>query len=79
MREKATRICIAVLVGAVMCTIGISAEDKPKPREKKAGGKYFVHDETEPLPPVVAPGKTDDQPPADAVVLFDGTDVSAWS
>jgi len=27
----------------------------------------------------VEKGKTDDQPPADAVVLFDGTDVSAWS
>ena len=78
MKEKATRMCIAVLVGAVICTIGISAEDKPKPREKKVGSKYFVHDKTERPPPVVAPGKTDDQPPADAVVLFDGTDVSAW-
>ncbi len=29
-------------------------------------------------PPVVTPGKTDDAPPSDAVVLFDGTDASKW-
>ena len=87
MKEKARRICIAVLVGAVICTIGISCtsgisaedKDKPKPRAKKVDSELFVHDENEKLPPVIAAGKTDDQPPADAVVLFDGTDVSAWS
>lgn len=30
-------------------------------------------------PPVVTPGATDDQAPSDAVVLFDGTDLSQWS
>ncbi|TWU04554.1 3-keto-disaccharide hydrolase [Stieleria varia] len=29
-------------------------------------------------PPVVTPGETDDQPPSDAIVLFDGTDLSKW-
>ena len=29
-------------------------------------------------PAIVTPGKTDDQPPSDAVVLFDGTDFSKW-
>lgn len=29
-------------------------------------------------PPVVTPGETDDQPPSDAIILFDGTDMSAW-
>lgn len=29
-------------------------------------------------PPIVTPGLTDDQPPSDAIVLFDGTDMSAW-
>jgi hypothetical protein len=31
-----------------------------------------------PEPPVVTPGKTDADPPSDAVVLFDGKDLSAW-
>ncbi len=78
MKEKSTRICIAVVVGAVICTIGISAEDKPKPREKTVGSTYFVHDLTEDQPEISAAGQTDDQPPGDAAVLFDGTDVSAW-
>jgi hypothetical protein len=32
-----------------------------------------------PEPALVAPGKTDHEPPADAVVLFDGKDLSKWN
>lgn len=31
------------------------------------------------VPPVVTPGATNDAPPSDAVVLFDGKDLSAWN
>jgi hypothetical protein len=31
-----------------------------------------------PVPPKVSPGRTDDAPPSDAVILFDGKDLSAW-
>ncbi len=31
-----------------------------------------------PEPPVVTPGATDSDPPSDAIVLFDGQDLSAW-
>lgn len=30
-------------------------------------------------PPIVTPGLTNDQPPSDAIVLFDGTDMAAWT
>ena len=30
-------------------------------------------------PPIVTPGATDDQPPSDATILFDGADLSAWN
>jgi hypothetical protein len=39
---------------------------------------WDIHDMNRPLPPVVAPGKGPAQPPADAIVLFDGKDLSRW-
>ena len=32
----------------------------------------------EPEPPIVTPGATSQQPPSDAIVLFDGSDLSSW-
>lgn len=32
----------------------------------------------EPIPKIVEPGKTNDQPPSDAIVLFGGKDLSGW-
>jgi hypothetical protein len=42
------------------------------------GGKWRVHDAKRPAPRVVTPGETPGAPPADAVVLFDGKDLSKW-
>src|ERR1051325_4364568 len=47
-------------------------------------GGYEVHDKRRPQPPVVTPptASTQEQPgqpPSDAVVLFDGKDLSHWS
>ena len=42
------------------------------------GGKWRVHDDTRPRPKVVTPGKTAANAPADAIVLFDGKDLSEW-
>jgi len=39
---------------------------------------WQVHDMSYPLPPTVTPGKTDSNAPSDAIVLFDGSDFSAW-
>lgn len=42
------------------------------------GGKWRVHDDARPRPPVVTPGAEAGQAPSDAIVLFDGKDLSQW-
>lgn len=47
------------------------------------GSKYRVHDKERPQPRVVTPGTESvqdapGQPPSDAIMLFDGTDLSGW-
>jgi hypothetical protein len=46
--------------------------------------KWKIHDPDRPLPPVINPGTPGTQespgrPPSDAVILFDGKDLSKWS
>src|SRR6266850_7472550 len=43
-------------------------------------GKWHVHDPARPQPPIVTPGTFSQMapPPSDAIVLFDGKDLSQW-
>ena len=74
----------AALFAAASLGIG---QEKPKLGYKDTpmlpGGKWHVHDGDRPQPPIVTPGtaSTQDQPgqaPSDAVVLFDGKDLTHW-
>ncbi len=40
--------------------------------------KWHVHDPDRPHPAVIRPGATPGAPPSDAIVLFDGKDLSKW-
>jgi len=42
------------------------------------GQKWRVHDSKRPQPPVVTPASIPGNPPSDAIVLFDGKDLSKW-
>ena len=42
------------------------------------GTPWRIRDDKRPQPPVVAPGDAPGAPPADAIVLFDGKDLSKW-
>jgi hypothetical protein len=70
---NARRILGAVAVTWVAVGVAVGAEEK----------KWAVHDESRPHPKVVTPGTESTQeqpgkPPSDAVVLFDGKDLSQW-
>ena len=64
----------------------ILAEGSDQKKEKKIGydntpflpaSKWRVHDGNRPQPPVITPGPfRTDEPPADAIVLFDGKDMN---
>jgi hypothetical protein len=58
-------------IGAVTACAMLTALQCGRAQEYLSGIKWQE-------PPVVTPGKTNADPPSDAVVLFDGKDLSAW-
>ena len=75
----ATLVALAALS---LVAPGQPPQDRPKLGYKDTpmlpGGKWHVHDGDRPQPTVVTPGVQPGQPPSDAVVLFDGKDLSKW-
>jgi hypothetical protein len=69
---------------ASICLAADPAPDKPAPRAELApGGVYKKGDMSRPRPPIITPPAESTQekpgrPPGDALVLFDGTDLSHW-
>jgi 3-keto-disaccharide hydrolase len=67
--------CVASPVPSAQEKHPIGYDDTPM----LPGSKWHVHDGKRPAPPVVVPGgPTTTSPPADAIVLFDGKDLSKW-
>jgi hypothetical protein len=66
---KTLRVVILAAVGGAAVGFGVMTAFAQK--EYKSGIVW-------PEPPVVTPGKSDNDPPSDAVVLFDGKDLSKW-
>jgi hypothetical protein len=68
-------------IGAVgVLSLAVSAQ-APNASRAAELQKWGVHDTTRPMPPVVDPGPVGPPAavPADAVVLFDGKDLSGWT
>jgi hypothetical protein len=74
--------CLLVLLALVAGQFICFAADAEKPGFTDTplvpGTKWHIHDPQRPQPTVVTPGKEPGQPPADAIVLFDGKDLSKW-
>ena len=71
----ATALCLAIALGAQQkkgADLGFT--DTPI----LPGQKWHVHDPDRPHPRVVTPGKEPGAAPSDALVLFDGKDLSKW-
>ena len=72
----------AVLVMAAGLAVYGATQDKKNPGYQDTpqitGQKWKVHDSERPHPAVVTPGAQYGAPPSDAVVLFDGKDLSKW-
>jgi hypothetical protein len=50
----------------------------PGPGTTKPGPKHEDTEVYEPVPPVITPGATNEAPPSDAIVLFDGKNLDHW-
>lgn len=76
------RFVVLFLVGAgcLVRATAWSAEEKPGYDDTPLlpESQWRVHDRNRPQPPTVEPGLEPGAPPADAIVLFDGHDLSQW-
>ena len=85
-RRQAVAFALSAAVMTALGSRGIG-QDEPKVGFKDTpmlpGGKWHVHDGDRPRPAVITPGtcSTQEEPgqaPSDAVILFDGKDLSHW-
>jgi hypothetical protein len=72
MRRNVTAIKIVVCLFLTATILGVSGFAQIIVK------KYSVHDRERSNPPVIDPPERFGQPPSDAIVLFDGTDLSEW-
>lgn len=64
---------LQVLAGALIAVVAMRAG------AQQGDQRWKAHDPDRPKPRVVEPGASPGQPPSDAIVLFDGKDVSQWA
>jgi hypothetical protein len=76
---KTRTLLLVACTLSLLAMIGCAAQQpQQQPVQQVKQYKWEVHDKSRPLPPIVTPGPTAADPPSDAVVLFNGDDLSNW-
>ena len=85
MRDRFAVHRLAAIAAIAVTAFAQSQAQAPKPGDlgftdtpMLPGLPWHVHDPARPHPKVVAPGTVPGAPPSDAIVLFDGKDLSKW-
>ena len=79
----AVKKLLGLFFSIVILTLTVSAQSpedaaaKAK-RDKENAEKAKATEVYSPVPKIVTPGKTDAEPPSDAIVLFDGKNLDLW-
>ena len=88
--KNTPRIASALAIAGAAAVMGLARAQAPQTPSlgysdtpMLPGGKWHVHDGARPQPTIVTPGtfsteQTPGAPPSDAIVLFNGTDLSKW-
>jgi hypothetical protein len=87
MQRKLLKLTVLLVANFAMFNSQSQADDKSAPvgytdTPMLPSGKWHVHDPARPHPPVVTPAATFSDgagAPSDAIVLFDGHDLSKWA
>jgi hypothetical protein len=76
--RKGTLLAAAATAALVMWGFALEAQTNQRSIDLD---KWGIHDESRPMPPVVAPGPAPSPSPvpSDAIVLFDGSGLSQWT
>ena len=85
--SRTSMVVFVLVMGVLSGCASEQVTEKPDTGEKKEDIQYVetdtgvwkVHDDDRPTPPVVTPPAEVGGPPSDAIVLFDGTDLSQWT
>ena len=77
--------CLLGAAGVLAAALALAQQPQSKPGDlgftdtpMLPNLPWHVHDPARPHPKVVTPGATPGAPPSDAIVLFDGKDLSKW-